>query len=94
MTTWTVLKNHGAGGMTAGWVEMGTHESDSPYWLGPNTAQGLGEAFGAGEFLLLSDDERYKRITVGERTEFYEVETETEDNSPPLNAEQIVEQTT
>ncbi len=76
VTTWTVFKNHGIGGTVAGWVEVGTYDSTSPYWLGGGVAQTLGEEnAGAGEYLLLSD-ERYKRITVVERTVYEEAKDE------------------
>ncbi len=72
MTTWTVFKRGEFGPVAAvGWVEVGTYDSDSPYWLGTHAAQTLGTQQGAGEYLLLSD-ERYKRITVVERTVYEE----------------------
>ncbi len=81
MTTWQVLKkvfiSRVTDGKQDGWGygEVGTHESNSQYWIGGSAAQALGEKFGAGEFLLLNDD-RVQRLTVAERTEFYEDKAE------------------
>ncbi len=78
MTTWTVFKKDLVAVENSneqGWFEVGTFDSDSSYSLGYKAAEEIGEQQGAGEFLLLAED-RYKRITIGERTEFYEVEAE------------------
>ncbi len=88
MTQWKVLKHdeeadeefaHGE----QAWNLIGTHESESTYSLHyeRDLAQSLGESFGAGEFLLLDDEgQRYEKITIGERQDFYEVEDETPDH--------------
>lgn len=54
-----------------GWVEVGTYDTENHYWLDTGTASALGQKHGAGEYLLLADD-RFKRITVVERTVYEE----------------------
>ncbi len=84
MTAWAVLKRHT--GTTDrrpewdGYSVLGTYESGESYYIyGPTAAQDLGPRYGAGEYLLLDDDsERFKRLTIGERQDFYEVKPEDE----------------
>jgi hypothetical protein len=77
MTTWKVLQKNAPYTEDNGWIEVGAHESEQSYYLGYNAAQKLGEKFGVGEYLLLSDEgEKFKRIVVGAREEFFEVEDE------------------
>ncbi len=81
MTEWKVLqissndawKN--AGYDLLYWAELGTYESGESYYIyGPTAAQEIGPRYGAGEYLLLDNEsERFKRLTVGERQDFYEV---------------------
>lgn len=75
MSTWIVLKL-GGNDLTSEphWYERGTHESDSPWHAGYQAPQEIGEKFGAGEYLLLGEDNRYQRLTIAARQEFYEVE--------------------
>ncbi len=78
MMTWTVYRQRDDDAeYPPALIEVGTHESEQSYYLGPNFAQTLGEKFGAGEYLLLSDEGgNFKRIVVGSREEFFEVEDE------------------
>ncbi len=91
MTQWQVFRESDAGGDA--WIHRGTYESGESYYIyGPTAAQELGPRYGAGEYLLLDDEsERFKRLTIGERQDFYEVKPE--DDSPPMNAEHVVELT-
>ena len=87
MSAWNLLKQDditvsmrdGSEMVTAAWLPVGTHESDYGYTLGYDAAQKIGERFGAGQYLCLSDELQGKyfvRITIGERAEFYEITDE------------------
>lgn len=75
MTSWKVLQDDRTDEFSSPcWREVGEHESDQSYWLGLNAPQQIGEKYGAGEYLLLSEEGQYQRLTIGARQEFYEIE--------------------
>ena len=80
MTTWQVLKWHDH--ETADnvihdtWVDVGTTESETSFYVGHDAPQRVGETYGNGSYLLLNDDGRYARLRIGVREEFYEIEAE------------------
>lgn len=76
MSTWQVLKSVRLADRydAVRWEEVGTHESDSPWYAGYQAPQEIGEKHGAGEYLLLGEESRYQRITIAARQEFYEID--------------------